>query len=75
MVVVASTGNTDNKSESLYAPAVFANNDDVKGYNLATIEDNMLHKIFTLQSLREQLKAHKPAGVTDADIDKLLLSY
>ena len=49
--------------------------DDVKGYTLATIEDNMLHKIFTLKSLREQLKDHKPAGVTDADIDKLLLYY
>ena len=36
MVVVASTGNNiDNKSEPLYAPAVFANNDDVKGYIIA----------------------------------------
>jgi subtilisin family serine protease len=34
MVVVASTGNS-NKLDSLYAPAVFANNDDVKGYIIA----------------------------------------
>jgi subtilisin family serine protease len=33
-VVVASTGNSD-KLDSLYAPAVFANNDDVKGYIIA----------------------------------------
>ena len=49
--------------------------DNVKGYTLATIEDEMLHQIFTLKSLEKQLKEHKPAGVTDDDIDKLLTYY
>jgi hypothetical protein len=49
--------------------------DNVKGYTLATIEDNMLHQIFTLKSLEKQMKEYKPAGVTDDDIDKLLLYY
>jgi hypothetical protein len=49
--------------------------DDVKGYTLATIEDNMLHQIFTLNSLEKQMKEHKPNGVTDELIDKLLTYY
>jgi len=49
--------------------------DEVKGYTLANIEDEMLHQIFTLKSLEKQLKEHKPNGVTDADIDKLLTYY
>ncbi len=35
----------------------------------------MLHQIFTLKSLEKQLKEHKPSGVTDEDIDKLLNYY
>ncbi|MCX6166556.1 MAG: hypothetical protein NT021_01030 [Sphingobacteriales bacterium] len=49
--------------------------DDVKGYTLANIEDSMLHQIFTLKSLEKKLKEHKPSGVTDEDIDKLLNYY
>lgn len=56
--------------------ALFNTTDDnVKGYTLAYIDENMLRHIFTLKTLRKQLKAHKPNGVTDADIDKLLSYY
>jgi len=50
-------------------------NDQVSGYNLATIQQNYLKHIYSASSLRTQLKANKPAGVTDAQIDLLLSFY
>ncbi|MFM6975592.1 MAG: hypothetical protein ACKOW2_01930 [Sphingobacteriaceae bacterium] len=62
----------DNYNEKMLFGTV---DDNVKGYTLAYIESNMLRHIFTLKTLKKQLKAHKPNGVTDADIDKLLIYY
>ena len=48
--------------------------DNVRGYTLPQIEGFLKH-IYGLSSLNEQLKAHKPVGVTDAQIDQLLGQY
>lgn len=49
--------------------------DQVSGYSLAFIESEMLKHIYGLSSLAEQLKANKPPGVTDAQIDLLISHY
>ncbi|MBI5857614.1 MAG: hypothetical protein HZB42_08175 [Sphingobacteriales bacterium] len=49
-------------------------NDQVSGYTLPNIE-SYLSSSFSLQSLSVQLKGHKPAGVSDAQIDLLLSFY
>lgn len=48
--------------------------DNVSGYTLPQIE-RLLKNIYGLSSLSEQLKANKPIGVTDAQIDQLLSQY
>lgn len=50
-------------------------NDQVSGYTLANIESNMLGQVYGIGSLSAQLKANKPTGVTDAQIDLLLGQY
>ena len=50
-------------------------NDNVTGYNLATIESNFLKHCYGLSSLSTQLKANKPSGVTDQQIDNLISGY
>ncbi|WP_027003229.1 hypothetical protein [Hugenholtzia roseola] len=50
-------------------------NDQVSGYTLAGIEANILKHSYGLSSLSQKLKQHKPAGVTDAQIDLLLSFY
>lgn len=50
-------------------------NDQVRNYNLVTIENLMLKHIYGLSTLGAQLKANKPAGVTDAQIDLILSFY
>lgn len=50
-------------------------NDQVTGYTLANIEANMLRNCFALGTLSQQLKANRPAGVTEAQIDLLLSAY
>ena len=50
-------------------------NDQVAGYDLASIEQNILKHSYGLSSLNTQLKSNKPAGVTDAQIDLLLSHY
>ncbi len=49
-------------------------NVQVAGYTLPQIE-SWLNNFFNLQSLALQLKANKPGGITDAQIDLLLNSY
>ena len=46
-------------------------NDQVTGYTLA----NFLRESFGLSTLSAQLKTHRPAGVTEAQIDLLLSFY
>jgi hypothetical protein len=50
-------------------------NDQVRGYNLATIQSDYLKYVYGLSSLSVELKNHKPVGVTDAQIDLLLSFY
>lgn len=50
-------------------------NDQVTGYTIALIEDNIIKHTYGLSSLAENLKDNKPAGVTDAQIDLLLNFY
>ncbi|MDR6372036.1 hypothetical protein J2795_003306 [Chryseobacterium bernardetii] len=50
-------------------------NDQVTGYTLANIENNFLKYCYGLSSLSVQLKANRPAGVSNAQIDVLLSSY
>ena len=50
-------------------------NDNVTGYNLAFIEQNLLKHTYGLSSLDALLKANKPTGVTDVQLDNLLSFY
>ena len=50
-------------------------NDQVTGYTLANIESGFLKHVYGLSNLSTILKANKPVGVTDAQIDLLLSSY
>jgi hypothetical protein len=46
--------------------------DNVSGYTIVGIESTFLKHVYGLSSLRSQLKANKPASVTDAQIDQLI---
>ena len=50
-------------------------NDNVTGYSLANIERTFLKHVYGLSSLRTQLKANKPSGVTDQQIDELMNNF
>lgn len=50
-------------------------NDAVSGYTLSSIQSTFLKNVYGLSSLASELKAHKPAGVTNAQIDQLISSY
>lgn len=50
-------------------------NDNVTGYTFSLLEDKVLRHTYGLTSLRTKLKANKPSGVTDAQIDTLIDSY
>lgn len=50
-------------------------NDNVTGYTLANIERTFLKHVYGLSSLRTQLKANKPNGVTDEQIDELMNNF
>jgi hypothetical protein len=50
-------------------------NDPVTGYTLAGIESGFLKHVYGLNSLRERLKANKPTGVTDSQIDILINNF
>jgi hypothetical protein len=52
-----------------------APDDQLTGYTLSFIEENLLPLSFSLDFLKIQLKNTKPAGVTDAQIDLLFSSY
>ena len=49
--------------------------DKVNGYTLPAFEKSMLKHSYGLSSLGVQLKANKPAGITDEQIDLLLSFY
>lgn len=50
-------------------------NDDVTGYSMRTLSYSIMPNSYGLSSLKSQLKAHKPAGVTDTQIDNLFKRY
>ncbi|MEO7266304.1 MAG: hypothetical protein ABIW38_15415 [Ferruginibacter sp.] len=50
-------------------------NDNVSGYTLPYIEQNLLKHCYDLSSLATQLKNNKPIGVTDLNIDVLLSHF
>lgn len=50
-------------------------NDQVSGYSLGHIQSTFLKHCYAKSSLTTQLKANKPSGVTDAQIDLLLSHY
>lgn len=50
-------------------------NDNVTGYTFSLLEDKVLRHTYGLTSLRTKMKANKPSGVTDAQIDALIDSY
>jgi hypothetical protein len=49
--------------------------DNVSGYTLGGIESGFLKRSYGLSSLSNNLKANKPAGVTDAQIDGLIANF
>ena len=50
-------------------------NDQVSGYKLADLETKVLPNVYWLNNLAAHLKLNKPNGVTDAQIDELLIYY
>jgi hypothetical protein len=65
-----------NQISQFYNPFGFGTiNDQVSGYSLPFVESEMLKNIYGHSSLAEQLKAHKPSGVTDAQIDLLISQF
>ena len=50
-------------------------NDNVAGFTLAEIEANVLPDVDDFNSLANALMVHKPAGVTDFQINQLLQFY
>jgi hypothetical protein len=65
-----------NQSAQFYFPFGSGTiNDQVQGYSLPFIELEMLKHIYGHSSLAQQLKAHKPVGVTDAQIDLLISQF
>jgi len=64
----------DNYNQS-GAFAGLAVTDNVSGYTLGQIENTFLKHVYGLSSLRNELKSHKPIGVTDAQIDELINNF
>lgn len=50
-------------------------NDSATGYTMKTLSQSIISKSFGLSSLESNLKATKPAGVTDTQIDELFKRY
>lgn len=50
-------------------------NDELSGYTIAQVETSVIPLVINLNALSWRLKSIKPVGVTDAQIDNLLLSY
>lgn len=50
-------------------------NDLISGYTLSYIQNNILRNSRGYSSLRDEVKSHKIAGVTDAMIDELFMLY
>ena len=50
-------------------------NDLITGYTLSYIQNNILRNSRGYSSLRDEVKSHKIAGVTDAMIDELFMLY
>src|SRR5690606_16025346 len=62
--------------QPLPALAIFGSvNDQVSGYNLASIQTNYLKHCYSHSSLVPYLKAYRPTGVTNAQIDLLMSFY
>ena len=49
--------------------------DRVSGYTLSVIESGFLKHVYSLSSLTDKLKANKPVGVTDQQIDEYLTYF
>jgi hypothetical protein len=49
--------------------------DNITGYTMSGIESGFLKHVYGYSSLRDQLKANKPNGVTDAQIDEMMNQY
>ena len=50
-------------------------NDNVTGYTMSNLSRNIVPKSYGLSSLKSKLKANKPSGVTDTQIDELFKRY
>lgn len=50
-------------------------NDNISGYTLEYIQNNILVSSYGLSSFRDALRAHKINGVTDNDISQLMELY
>ena len=56
-------------------PQPIGPNDQITGYTLSAIELNILRNAKGLSSLKDNLKANKPSGVTDQQIDNYLVYF
>jgi len=50
-------------------------NDQITGYTMQTLEQVILKHAYGLTSFRDRLKAHRPAGVTNQQIDDYFAYY
>lgn len=65
----------DNHNQAGQFAGITTLTDNVSGYTLAEIQATILKHIYNIGDLRDQLKRHRPAGVTDAQIDELLNQF
>lgn len=65
----------DNFNQNGQYPGNNTITDDVTGYTFAGIESSFLKHVYGLSSLSDQLKANKPGGVTDTQIDELISQF
>jgi hypothetical protein len=49
--------------------------DNVAGYSLSQIEANVLPGCHNFNTLLDELKSHKPSGVTDDQLDQLFSNF
>ncbi len=65
----------DGFNQSTFYMSSMTPNDQVTGYTLAGIESNFLKHVYGRSSLTDELKNHKPTGITNVQIDLLMNNY
>lgn len=66
----------DGYNESLFYSSSKSPDDEIFGYTIPFVEQNILKHAYGKSSLRDEMKAHRPnTTITDAQIDRLISFY